>query len=256
LYKGTLTLDIKGYGAAKLSQGFRESLPRWIGNASYWHGTLICVARSCIGVKLPTDGRRVVLIEKPYKEVKFTGWHGACATKRPKCVIDLAKIHANAAGERNVHVWETFVPVGRGLSRDHPIPIGTTANVSGSPKFGLQVRVNSVAPSVSLSPPAPTGAQYFAANLTVTNTGTETYPPDGLGWSAVSSSGASYGLPASGAQRCPEFDPALDLTATLAPGQSVSGYLCWTAASNDAGSLELYFPRGYPGPPPIWFALH
>jgi len=250
-YRGILTLDIKGYGGAKLSQGF-GAVPHWIGSAVYWHGTLICEAPSspsCIGMKLPTDRRRVVLIEKPYKEVKFAGWHGACTTKKPKCVIDPAK--------RSVHVRETFVPVGRGLSRDHPIPIGTAASAND---IGLQVRVNSVNPNASLSPPAPAGAQYFAANLTVTNTGTKAFPPVEFDWSAKSSNGAIYGLPAAGSNRCPlwnanPLNPVLDLTAPLSPGQSTSGFLCWTIASNDASSLELYFPRGYPGPPPIWFAL-
>jgi hypothetical protein len=260
-YRGTLTLDIKGYGAAKLSHGF-GAVPKWIGSAVYWHGTLICEAPSspsCIGTKLPTDRRRVVLIEKPYKEVRFGGWHGACTTRKPKCVIDLAKIQPNASGGRNVHLRATFVPVGRGLSPAHPIPIGSTASASGG-TFGLQVRVNSVIPNASLSPPAPAGAQYFAANLTVTNAGTNAFPPFEFDWSARSGNGAIYSLPAAGIDRCPlsnasPLNPVLDLTAPLSPGQSTSGYLCWTVASNDAGSLELYFPRGYPGPPPIWFAL-
>ena len=40
-------------------------------------------------------------------------------------------------------------------------------------------------------------------------------------------------------------------------GQSTSGYICWTIASNDGAGLELYFGSGtldYPGT--TWFALH
>src|SRR5262249_39433274 len=167
------------------------------------------------------------------------GWHGACTSKKRECVIDMAKIHANAFGKRNVHVRATFIADAPG-SRDHPIPIGTTATVGA----GLQVRVNSTATVPLSSPPPPPGAYYFDANLTVTNTGRAAQPPVAAGWLVWSKHNALYNLtPIDFFDRCPVTapTPVLDLTASIPPGQTTTGHLCWTVAANDADSLELIF---------------
>ena len=253
-YQGTVTLDIKGYGTAKLFRGFRKSLPAWIGSMRNAHGTLICEAPvqalSCTGAQLPTNRGRVVLIEKPYKEVKFTGWHGACTGKKPECVIDMAKVHVSPFGQRNVHVGASFIPVAPG-SRNHPIPIGTTVDVGG----GLRVRINSTA-KLPLSPPPPPGADYFDADVTAMNAGTA--PRTVGGWTAWSKHNALYNIsPPYFDGACPPSEPTpeLDPYALISPGQSTTGHLCWIVAANDADSLELIFGTGYPLPP-LWVSLH
>ena len=51
------------------------------------------------------------------------------------------------------------------------------------------------------------------------------------------------------------WDPAV--TDPLASGQSTTGHVCWTIATDDAANLEMFFGSGnldFPGS--TWFALH
>ena len=240
-YTGNVWVGIKGWGSVKAKKGV------------YSRPTFRCTDASCPAADGLLHTRRVVLIETAYQGWKFAGWRGACKRKkRPTCVVDAARAHRDASGARNIRVSATFIPVAPGLTRARPIPIGTAKSLGN----GFTVRVNSAVANVQLSPPPPAGAEYFAANLTVRYTGGGSATARDAGtYSAIGSHTTSYN-PFGNA--CPEFpQPPLDFGSPFYSGQSTSGYICWTIASNDGADLELYFGSGtldYPGT--TWFALH
>lgn len=240
-YNGEIWVGLKGWGNVKLGRGALE------------HRTVRCTRQSCPAVNYLTRGSRVVVNEKPSEGWKFTHWHGACKGKRPRCTIDVAKVRPSASGERHVHISATFIPVARGITRDHPIPLRADAKVGD----GWRVRVNSVTPSAPLSPAPPTGEDYFAANVTIGYFGGGSSTPENfLTWQAIGSHHTPYNP---GANPCPNLgpEPLLDTYHPVPSGQSVSGYVCWQIAANDASGLELFFGSGslnYPGT--TWFALH
>jgi len=240
-YHGEIWVGVKGWGGVKLGKGVRP------------HRSVRCTRRSCLAVGYLIQGPRAVLVAAPYQGWKFDRWHGACKSKRPRCSIDIAKIRPNTNSERNVHVGATFVPAAPGITRDHPIPLGTIAGVGN----GWRVRVNSVMPSGQLSPPAPIGAQYFSANVTIAYFGGgSATPEDSLTWQATGSHRTPYNP---GLNPCPYPGPQPPLPTfnPIVSGQSATGYVCWQIAANDAGSLEMYFGSGsldFPGT--TWFALH
>jgi hypothetical protein len=239
-YTGTVWVGIKGWGNVKAKAGV------------YYRPTTRCTNASCPAERDLLHGRRVVLVETAYQGWKFAGWHGACTGKKPKCVVDAARAHKGPGGQRTIHVRARFIPIAPGLTRAHPIPIGTAKSLGN----GFTVRVNSATPNVQLSPAAPTGAEYFDANLTVTYTGGGAKTAFDAGTYLVTGSHPTSYNPFSNG--CPEVpQPPLDYHATIYSGQATSGYTCWTIAANDAGSLVLYFGSGtldYPGT--TWFALH
>jgi hypothetical protein len=147
----------------------------------------------------------------------------------------------------------TFVPVAAGLTPAPPIPLGTAASVHG----GWRVRVESVTPDVALTPAPPTGADYFAAEVTITYLGGGSATPEqDLTWQATGAHRTTYN-PGSNPYPYPGPQPPLPTYAPVLSGESVTGYVCWQIAANDAASLELYFGSGsldYPGT--TWFALH
>jgi hypothetical protein len=238
---GTVSLSLKGWGYAKLSKGIA------------WHGSATCMSASCPAAKYFRTGRRVVLIEKPYAGWKFVGWQGGCKSTKAKCVINVA--HLTRKAQRNLWVGAHFIPVAAGWTQKHPLPMGTAANILG----GVVMKVNSANANVQLSPAAPTGDQYFDANVTVTNTGHSLISPFGdIGFMAVGNQGASYFE-----DTCPSPgpEPPLQGSIPIQPGQSASGYVCWQIATNDAATLELATSDGtldYPGQGvrTAWFALH
>lgn len=240
-YNGEVWVGFKGWGSVKLGQGALE------------HRTVRCTRQSCPAVNYLTRGSRVVVTEKPYAGWKFTHWHGACNGKKRRCSIDVARVRPNAYGERHVHVSATFIPVAPGITRTRPIPLRTTASVGG----GWRVRVNSVTPDVQLSPAPSAGSEYFAANVTIGYFGGASSTPENyLTWQATGSHHTTYN-PGSSPCPYPGLQPALDMYDPVASGQSVSGFICWRIAANDASSLELYFGSGslnYPGT--TWLALH
>ncbi len=236
--RGYVFVKFNGWGGVKLSKGL------------FGHSTLSCTNAKCPATVKLLRSRRVVLVAKPYKGWKLTGWYGPCKSRKPKCVIDAAHEHRNRFGEREIHVGVKFIPVGRGLTRANPIPLGTAADTPD--KF--VVRVNSANSNVQLSPPAPAGSEYFDANVTVTYTGRGLRNPSFDGLSAVGSHN-HYG---DGTDSCPDPgpQPALDFHDPLHSGESRTGYFCWTIAANDADSLEFVVGGGsldFPGT--TWFAL-
>jgi len=245
-YSGTVGLWIKGWGRVDLKSGLVV------------HEPLTCSSAFCTAQGLPLHRARVVLVEKPYpyyKGWRFAGWSGACRGKQSKCVIKVAHIRPNSHGERNVQVGATFIPVALGLTRGHPIPLGTAARIRDARFF--QLRVNSVLQDLQLSPSPPAGDEYFAANVTLTNMAGGARHTGGLGWQTTGSQQATY-IP--GFDGCPGLGPQPQLQLTydtvLQPGQSTSGYVCWKIARNDARTLELFFGSGHRSDGTTWFALH
>jgi hypothetical protein len=177
-------------------------------------------------------GSHVVLTEKPYTGWKFTGWSGACKSKRARCVIDASHARRDNVGDHSVQVRATFIPVAPGLTRSNPIPLGTSATIAD----GLVVRVNSANANVQLGTSPPTGAEYFNAearqHVTYNNA-------DGNGCSN------------------PGPQPPLDTSDPLNAGQSTTGYICWTISAGDANNLELFWGLGnFDVLRTTWFALH
>ncbi len=238
-FRGYVFVKFNGWGSVKPSKGL------------FGHSTLRCTNAKCPATAALLHRRRVVLVAKPYKGWKLTGWWGPCKNRKPKCVIDAAHEPRNRFGEREIHVGVKFIPVGRGLTRANPIPLGTAADTPD--KF--VVRVNSVSSDVQLSPPAPAGSEYFDANVTVTYTGRGLQNPGLDGLSAV----GSHNHYDDENNPCPDPGPQLplDFHDPLHSGESRTGYFCWTIAASDAGSLEFRVGSGrldFPGT--TWFALH
>jgi hypothetical protein len=239
-YTGAVWVGINGWGGVKLRKGLAE------------HQNVTCTNASCPASNYLLNGSRVVLSETPYKGWKFTHWYGACKTTTAKCLINVAKVHPNSYGQYNIHVGATFIPVAPGLTRTHPLPVGTEANIGE----GLVVRVNSANANVELTPPAPAGAEYFAANLTVTYTGGGSQDPNYFGFSVEGSHNTKYQTIINDSCPYPGPQPPLDVSDALFSGQSTSGYVCWTIAANDESSLELFFGSGtLNAPGTTWFAL-
>lgn len=239
-YNGEVWIGFKGWGSVKLGKGMLA------------HRTVGCTRGACPAVNYLSRGARATLTEKPYDGWKFARWHGACKGTRPKCTINVARVRPNVYGVRNVRVGATFIPVARGITKDNPVPLGTSANVGQ----GWRVRVNSVVPQAQLLPAPPAGADYFAADVTIGYFGGASSTPENyLTWRAIGSHHTPYDP---GSSPCPNQgpDPALNTYDPVLSGQSRSGYVCWQIAANDAGSLELYIGSGtldYPGT--TWFAL-
>jgi hypothetical protein len=241
---GSASIGITGWGNVTLSKGLGK------------HRTVRCIAASCPAERYPIHGRHIVLIETPYKGWKFTGWHDACTGTNRACVINLARLRTNARRKVNA----TFVPVGPGWTPAKPIPRGATANIG----HGYQVRVNSVLPNVQLSPAAPAGKAYFAANVTVSYTGTRTSDQGNVGsivWTAMDdngegSYGPSYSVTSAGDPPYPAPQPTLDDHHPLYPGHSTTGYVCWTVDSSEVARIdELGVSVSTPLPRATWFAL-
>jgi hypothetical protein len=240
-FKGGVNLGIKGWGTVTPGRGFPV------------HRSVPCTNASCGGEALFARARSVVLTAKPYQGWRFARWHGPCKpTTKPKCTVNLRRVHANTYGERVANVQAIFSPVAPGLTRANPIPLGTAKSIGP----WMTVRVDSATPNVQLSPPALAGDEYFDANLTLTFSGQGSTTAGALDYNVVASDKTSYN-PSGNACPEPGPQPPLDLSAPINSGQSTSGYVCWTIVANDEGSLELYFGSGtldYPGT--TWFALH
>jgi hypothetical protein len=256
-HRPIVALKISGWGSVKLGKG---AVP---------HRTISCNATACRDPSLPplgsrAKGSRFIVTEKPSKGWKFGGWvesrvvgghhggaHGICRRRR-KCVITRIGSQTN-----DVYVTARFIPTAPGLTRGNPIPLGTTASVDDGQ---FTVRVNSELFYVQLSPPPTCGCEYFAVNATLTNTSSVEEDPGSIGWgltpappfpATVTYTQQRNPCPYPGKQ------PALDLTNRFSPGESATGYVCWTVTVNDADELVLSFASGIPNwNGSIWFALH
>jgi hypothetical protein len=240
-FMGGANLSIQGWGTVTPGRGFDT------------HRSVPCTNALCTEEALFARGSRVRLIAKPYQGWSFVRWRGPCEpTTQPKCAINLRQVQADTLGERVALVRAVFIPVAPGLTRADPIPVGTAWHIGP----WMTVRVNSATSNVQLSPAALPGFEYFDANLTLTYTGSFVVTAGGLNYDVVGRHKTTYDPSSNG---CPDPgpQPPLDHSGPINPGQSASGYVCWTIAANDESSLELYFGSGtlnYPGT--IWFALH
>jgi len=240
-FSGSVVLGVKGWGDIR-TKGV-------IG-----HPTVRCANASCPHHNLLLKRPHVVLTEKPYMGWKFTGWRGACKSKRARCVVDASHARRDNFGDHSVHVRATFVPVAPGLTRSNPIPLGASATIAD----GLVVRVNSANANVQLGTPPPAGAEYFDANLTVTNPSGPSKPN---WWAGFSAEAPNDPLPYDNfdGNGCsdPGPQPPLDTSDPLNAGQSTTGYACWTIAARDADNLELFWGLGTQDViRTTWFALH
>lgn len=242
-FNGSVWVGIKGWGSVKATEG------------AIGHPTARCTDASCRAANFLLKRPRVVLTAKPYKGWKFTGWRRACkTTKKPVCVLDASHGRKDIFGGHTVRAAATFIPVAIGLTRAHPIPLGTAATIID----GFVVRVNSASANVQLGTPSPAGTEYFDANLTATNTGGRLSNLS-LVWGGphVAGSHARYNTQDGHGCSDPGPQPPLDTFDPFTPGESRTGYLCWTIAANDASILELFFGSGtLDSPRTTWFALH
>jgi hypothetical protein len=241
-FNGHVWVVIKGWGSVRATEG------------AIGHPTARCADAPCRGTNFLLKGPRVVLTEKPYKGWKFIGWRGACKGKKTlKCMLDASHGRKDIFGGRGVHATARFIPVAAGLTRAHPIQLGTAANIG----YGFVVRVNSTNANVQLGTPPPAGTEYFDANLTATNTGGRLSNLSlDFGFTAVGSHARYHTDDGTGCSN-PGPQPPLDTLEPFDPGESRTGYVCWTIAPNDASSLELFFGSGtLAAPRTTWFALH
>jgi hypothetical protein len=242
-FNGSVEVGIKGWGSVKAAKG------------AVGHPTTSCTDSACGAVNVLLKRPRVVLSAKPYKGWKFAGWRRACKkTKKPTCVLDASHGRKDIFGGHSIRAAADFVPVAVGLTRAHPIPIGTAADVID----GFVVRVDSANANVQLGTSPPAGHEYFDASLTVTNTSGRLSNLS-LAWGGPHARGSHARYDTQDGQGCqnPGPQPALDTSDPFAPGESRIGYLCWTIAANDASSLELFFGSGtLDFPRTTWFALH
>jgi hypothetical protein len=162
----------------------------------------------------------------------------------------------------------TFVPPYPGEFLN-PFPLGTTIDLFSGYMFAVTVNsatINATAEVEAVTDPhtglpvngsPPAGDQFTVVNLSLTN------PTD---WGQGPSSVPDFlaGIWAEGADRVsykPEscVPPPLDLGSigTVDSGQTVTGNLCFTIASTDAGTIELGGTTlGFKGLTfPVWFAL-
>jgi hypothetical protein len=239
-FNGAVSVGVKGWGDIKTTK------------AAIGHPTVRCTNASCLD-NLLLKKPHVVLTETPYRGWKFTGWRGACKTKKARCRLDASHARKDSLGDHRLHVGATFIPVAAGLTRAHPIPLGAPATIAN----GLVVRVNSANANVQLGTTPPAGAEYFDVNLTVTNPTARSMPTWWYGFTAEGVDKIPYGNGDGNECSDPGPQPPLDIGDPLDAGQSTTGYVCWTIASSDADSLELYFGLGdFHAPRTTWFALH
>jgi hypothetical protein len=223
---GTTWVGITGWGNVTLGKGFVE------------HRTVRCAAASCPSERFPIRARRIVMIARPYKGWKLTGWQGACKGTSPECVVNVRK--------RNARVAATFIPVGPGWTYEHPVQLGTTAGIGG----GYQVRANSILPNPQQSPAAPPGEEYFAANVTVTYTGPGEGDVGSILWVTLAHQGdgySSHSITAAGDPPYAAQQPTLDYHHPLLSGHSTTGYICWRVQTGESPYIdELAAARSTP----------
>jgi hypothetical protein len=239
---GSIRIGFKGWGRVVLGKGFldRQYSPS-------------CMQASCPASPY-TSRLRAVATAQPMQGWKFVHWRGRCKSRKPKCTVRLKHVHPDVSGYRHARLTAVFAAAVPGFTRSWPVPLGHPA--ATDTQDGLRLRVNSVTPSAGLTPAAPTGAEYFVANVTATYVGGGSYDDfynlAGSRLQVIGSHNASYNA---GSNGCPDNGPAPRLASfgTLYSGQSDTGNVCWTIAANDAASLELYFDgSAYK----TWLALH
>jgi hypothetical protein len=110
--------------------------------------------------------------------------------------------------------------------------------------------VNSVLPNPQLSPAAPPGEAYFAANVTLTYTGPGEGDVGSIVWLTVAHQGdgfSSHSITAAGDSPYGAQQPTLDYHHPLSPGHSTTGYICWRVGAGEVPYIdELAAARSTP----------
>jgi hypothetical protein len=187
-------------------------------------------------------GRRVAVTARPLPGWKLTTWAGACKGASPRCSLRL---------KAKKSAMVTFVPPG---DRLNPFRFGSTQTVTGfgttqtwllkvnTATLNADAQVEAVIDPQTGRPangPPPAGAQYTLLNLSLTYTGggsasVESFIFDG-GIVTEGAHNAEYR-----AECIPPWPDLNDLpNDQVFSNQAVTGNLCFTIASNDAGTLLL-----------------
>jgi hypothetical protein len=233
------------------------------------HGFVGHRTRNC--TKLPDCGwfararrQHVRIVATPYKGWKFAGWRLACRKNKTRtCSLDLSRFPCPlfVSGPPGYQcrakpfMEAKFVPVAPGLTRKNPIPVGAVHDIGS----GYAMRVESAEENVQLSAAPAAGEEYFDADVTLTYTGPGSSTPlDHLDLNAQGSFGQLYNADHGGGCPASDLQPRLDIVDPIASGRSATGHVCWTIATDDAATLEMFFGAGsqdhFPGT--TWFALH
>src|ERR1041385_4965835 len=112
---GGVILKVNGWGSVKPGKGFEA------------HDVFTCFGdEPCAPVTFSAHVRYVTLTATPYEGWKFVSWRASCRGKKtkPKCVIDLSRIHKGSYGEHVAHARATFAEVAAGFTRADPVPVG------------------------------------------------------------------------------------------------------------------------------------
>jgi hypothetical protein len=155
-------------------------------------------------------------------------------------------------------------PPPSGLTRSDPVPIGTALAIStADAPTGWKLQVNSATPDATdqilavseFNAPPALGDQFFMVSITATWTGAGSADSSEI-WGLLNAVGASnVAYPPGGEDFCgqlPDPDFVEVASGPVFTGGFVTGNICWSVSSDDAGSLEMYADRGTPA----WFALH
>lgn len=249
-FRSRVGVGMNGWGSVKPGRGFQS------------HSAVLCRGQGalpgwCGGGRFVANAQQVSLTATPYKGWRFAGWRpasrrtlaagwqrGSCAAgmTKPKCVIDLSRVHPDKFHQRKVWLRATFIPVTPGLTRANPVPMGHSANIGG----GFQLHINSATPRAQLTPAAPAGTEYFLANITATYTGGGSSPYllallNGIAVAGHGHHDGSYGVYANPRYGpCPNTPPPAFPTPPIDSGQSVTGNVCWTVPTYDQSTLELF----------------
>jgi hypothetical protein len=216
-----LYLSIIGDGKVRLGNGF-------VDRGVVTRCTISCPSSRPYIVK----GNRATLSAAPGSGWRLLAWHGACGGRKPTCAIHLTG---------DVKLTVAFGSAVPGRTEAYPVPVGTAADIAD----GFRLKIVSVTRSAQLGTQPPAGAQYFAANVSATYTG------GGQGDLAtlynnlfsIGTHNTSYTPSDNG---CPNLGPAPHFPSSgqLLSGKTVSGNVCWTIASHDAASLDLFTGPG------------
>ena len=171
-------------------------------------------------------GRRIVVRVTSWTGWKLTMWAGACAGSGESCSLLL---------RRSAHASVTFVPPG---ARSNPYPVGTPVRLDGAWRLTVNsATLDADAQVAALNPPPSAGSQYAVVNVSLTYVGPGTsnvasYVDEWLG--AEGAGNALYQL------ACTPPPPDLSaVTEASAPGQTLTGNLCFEIASSEASTLLL-----------------
>lgn len=126
-------------------------------------------------------------------------------------------------------------------SRQNPVPIGTTVNVSENWKVTvLSVEPNATTQVLAESDyndPPEAGRQFFIAEVSVTYTGEDADTFSSSELAAVGQSSVAYSSYEDSCGEIPDELPSREVFS----GGTITGNVCWSIESGDTESLVMYF---------------